>query len=237
MEGVAEASTTVAGFDSRPHHRHVAGVIGDAFILLVGRLMLLIDDDQAQVGEGQEQRRPGAGHHAHVAFRRAAPDPRAAARRQAGMPFRRAVAEARGESVEKLRRERDFRHQDQSLATLAQSLGDRLEIDLGLAGAGHAFKQDGLERFRRDGFAQGLRRFRLIWRKERRGKIGIGLFGRFFRRQGERLQRAFVDQAVDDADRDPGLAGQFGLAEGQTTFRRLQHPFARRRLGVSARRR
>ena len=90
MEGVAEASTTRALLLPRPHHRHVAGVIDDAFILLVGRLVLLIDDDEAQVGEGQETA-PSARPATTLAspFRRAAPDPGAAARRQAGMPFRR----------------------------------------------------------------------------------------------------------------------------------------------------
>ena len=42
------------------HHRHVAGVILDAFLLLEARLVRLVDDDQAEVGIGQEQRRAGA---------------------------------------------------------------------------------------------------------------------------------------------------------------------------------
>ena len=57
------------------------------------------------------------------------------------MPFGRPRAEARGETVEKLRRERDFRHQDQGLAAFAQRRGDSLEIDFGLARAGDAFEQ------------------------------------------------------------------------------------------------
>ena len=69
------------------------------------------------------------------------------------------LAESRGETFEKLRGERDFRHQDQGLAAVAQRLGDRLEIDFGLAGAGDAFQQDRLERPRGDRFAQGPRGF------------------------------------------------------------------------------
>ncbi len=57
------------------------------------------------------------------------------------MPFGRAHAEALREAVEELRRERDLGHQDQRLAALADRLGDRLEIDLGLARAGHAVEQ------------------------------------------------------------------------------------------------
>ena len=33
-------------------HRHVARLIGDALLLLVARVMLLIDDDEAEIGEG-----------------------------------------------------------------------------------------------------------------------------------------------------------------------------------------
>ena len=34
-----------------PHHRHVARVIGDPLLLLVGGVVLLVDDDQAEVAE------------------------------------------------------------------------------------------------------------------------------------------------------------------------------------------
>ena len=53
--------------DAPAHHRHVAGVIGDAVLLLVGGLVLLIDDDQAEIAIGQEQRRARAGHHRRLA--------------------------------------------------------------------------------------------------------------------------------------------------------------------------
>ena len=42
------------------HHRDVAGVILDAFLLLEARLMRFVDDDQPEVGVGQEQRRARA---------------------------------------------------------------------------------------------------------------------------------------------------------------------------------
>ena len=40
--------------DARAHHRHVAGVIVDAILLLIGALMLLIDDDEPQIAKRQE---------------------------------------------------------------------------------------------------------------------------------------------------------------------------------------
>src|SRR3546814_16260661 len=39
------------------HHRDVARVIMDAILLLEARLMRLVDDDDAEPGIGQEQRR------------------------------------------------------------------------------------------------------------------------------------------------------------------------------------
>ena len=85
---------------------------------------------------------------------------RACAARDAGMPFGRLRAEARSEALEKLRGERDLRHHHQRLPALLQRGGDRLEIDLGLAGAGDAFEQKGLEaaRARRPRSARRRRR-------------------------------------------------------------------------------
>ena len=39
---------------TRANHGHVAGVITHAVLLLVGRIVLLIDDDEAELGVGQE---------------------------------------------------------------------------------------------------------------------------------------------------------------------------------------
>ena len=131
--------------DVGAHHRHVAGMIVHAVFLLVDRVMLLIDDDEAEIGIGQEQRRARAGHDADLAGRHRMPGAGAHARAQLGMPFGRAHAEPRREAIEGLRGERDFRHQDQALAAPRHRLRDRLEIDLGLARAGDAVEQgDGI---------------------------------------------------------------------------------------------
>ena len=54
-EGVAEARMTGDPFQPTAHHRHVAGVIARPFFLLVGAVVFLVDDDQPEVGKGQEQ--------------------------------------------------------------------------------------------------------------------------------------------------------------------------------------
>ena len=51
----------------RAHDRHVARVIMHTVFLLVGRVVLLIDHDQAEIGVWQEQRRASADHHRHLA--------------------------------------------------------------------------------------------------------------------------------------------------------------------------
>ena len=108
--------------------------------------MLLVDDDEAEVGERQEQGRARADNRARFAARRRRPDPLALALGQARMPFGRTRAEAGGEAIEKLRGQRNLRQQHERLAPVPQGLGDRLEIDLGLARACHAFEQGGRER-------------------------------------------------------------------------------------------
>lgn len=46
--------------DAGAHHRHVARIIEDAIFLLVSGIVLLIDDDEAEIFERQEQRRARA---------------------------------------------------------------------------------------------------------------------------------------------------------------------------------
>ena len=142
---------------ARAHHRHVAGVIAHAVLLLVGRIVLLIDDDQTQIGIRQKQRRARADHHRDLARRDRGPGARALSRRDLGMPFRRTHAEALGEAVEELRGERDLRHQDQDLLVAPDRLGHRLEIHFGLARAGDAIDQRHREAALRHGRAQAHR--------------------------------------------------------------------------------
>src|SRR4029079_472078 len=73
---------------------HVARVVGNAVLLLVCPLMLLIDDDEAELGPRQEQGRTRADDNLRRSVRYRAPGPLALARPHAGMPLRRFSAEA-----------------------------------------------------------------------------------------------------------------------------------------------
>lgn len=66
-------------------------------------------------------------------------------------------AEASAEAAQRLRGQADFRHQHQRLASGRKAIGDRLQIDLGLAAAGDAIEQiGGKAGVRADGGGGGL---------------------------------------------------------------------------------
>ena len=200
-----------------------------AVFLLVDGVVLLIDHDQAEVRVGQEQRRARADHDIHLARRDRIPGARALACAKLRMPFGRPHAEALREAVEELRGERNLGHQDQRLAALADRLGDRLEIDLGLARARDAVEQVDREAALLDRAAQDVGRHAL-----RAGQLGlaitrIGLACDRLGRQRDDFQRAFVDQPIDHAGRDAGVLRGFGLGAQQAICERRHHAPARRR--------
>ena len=126
--------------DRGAQHRHVAGVIEHAVLLLVGAVVLLVDNDEAELAERQEQRRARAHHQPGVAGGDGMPGAAAVGLGHAGVPFGRAGAEPRLDPVEKLHREGDLGQKDQGLPPGAQGFGDGFEIDLGLARSGHALR-------------------------------------------------------------------------------------------------
>ncbi len=217
------------------HHRHVAGVITHAVLLLVGRIVLLIDHDQAEIGVRQKQSRARADNDADFTIGDGAPGARPLARRQFGMPRGGPRTETGREAVEKLRGKRNLRHQDQALPAAADGVRHRLEIDLGLAGAGDAIEQrdriaalgdDGLQR--RGG---GV----LVGGEVCHNEIGIRRLRHRLGRQHYDLQRAFVDEPVDHAGADAGLARGLRLAAHHAVGEQRQHapacagqPFRRR---------
>ena len=50
-----------------PHHGYVAGVIARRFLLLVALVMLLVHQNQSQVGHGSKDRRPRSHHNGRIA--------------------------------------------------------------------------------------------------------------------------------------------------------------------------
>ena len=128
------------------------------------------------------------------------------------MPGHRLAAEAGGKALEEGFGERDLGEKNQRLAAVADRFGDRLEIDLGLAGASDSVEQIRRESGGIDGGAElgcrlGLRRF-----ERRRIVVGIGLRIRVVYRHLDGLDRPGLhqapDHAVGNAADDRQLAGQ-----------------------------
>jgi len=143
------------------------------------------------------------------------------------VPFRGPGAETRGEAVEKLRGERNLRHQDQALPAAADRVRHRVEIDFGFSRTGDAVKE-------RDRIAagchrllQGNRRGALVGGEIRRDEIGIGRLRDRLGRQHHGGERAFVDEAVDHAGGNARLARGIGLAAHHAVGEKIEHAPAR----------
>ncbi len=117
-------------------------VVARVGLLLVGRVVLLVDADQAEPGQRREDRGARADHDRRLA----GSDPLALVtalcvgqrRVQDGHP----VAEPRAKAPHGLRRERDLGDEDDHAQPAAQRLAGRLEVDLGLPAAGGAVEQE-----------------------------------------------------------------------------------------------
>jgi hypothetical protein len=127
--------------DMGAHHRHVAGVVMRAFVLLVGLVVLFVDDDQPEMGIGKKQRGACADHDRSFAGGNRGPVALPCARSQFGMPLQRTHAETLREAIEELAGQRDLRHQDQRLLAAADRFRNGLEINFGFARAGDAIEQ------------------------------------------------------------------------------------------------
>ena len=113
--------------DSRPlgpHHGRVPGVIPNAFVLPVGRIVLFVHDDQLQPIHGREDGRPHAHGYAGLAGSQPLPLVPALRVREAGMEDGNGVAEPSDEPADELRRERDLRNEDERTASLPDDLLD-----------------------------------------------------------------------------------------------------------------
>ena len=124
-------------------------MVGGAVLLLEAAVVLLVHHDD---GEVLHRREDGAAH-AHADARLAAPQAQplgvALGAGEAGVEQRDVVAEARAEAAGELRRQRDLRDQHQRALAGGARAGDRLEVDLGLAGAGDAVEEEGAGSSRR----------------------------------------------------------------------------------------
>src|SRR4029077_16343184 len=109
-----------ASFPLRAEDRHVARVIARRFLLLVGALVLFVDDDDTQLVQWREYRAAGANHDPRGASMNSMPLIVALALGKMAVKnrhFALEIRKARLESFDRLGRKGDFRYQDERRAT------------------------------------------------------------------------------------------------------------------------
>ena len=122
--------------------REVARRVARPLLLLVGRIVLLVDDDQPRPWQRREDRHARAQHEVGAAGQRQQPVAQPLRRRQPAVQAdQHPAGEARGEARLELRREVDLGHQHQRLPAGVQRLGGGAQVDLGLARPGDPVQQ------------------------------------------------------------------------------------------------
>jgi hypothetical protein len=130
----------------RAPDRHVARRVAQALLLLEGGIVLLVDHDQAQARQRHEYRKTGTEHNVGPPGLGVEETARACRIGHATVGAHHVgVRKTRGDTTFQLRRKRDFGHQHQCLAAARQNFGNGAQVNLGLAAAGHAVQQEGLE--------------------------------------------------------------------------------------------
>ena len=121
--------------ERRTLRRHRACVVARVGLLLVRRIVLLVDADDAEGGHRREHGR--AGTHDHTCLTGCDPLALVAALRlcQRGVQYRNGVAEANAEPPERLRRERDLGNEHDRPAPARERLLARADVHLRLAAA------------------------------------------------------------------------------------------------------
>ena len=189
--------------------------------------MLLVHHDKAEAAEGEPQSRARADHRLRPALGDGAPGLAPLPRAELGMPERRIDPETRAEAREPLGAERDLRQHHQHLPAGVDGSGHRLEIDLGLARAGHPVEDGDREGGAGDRSAQAAGGAVL-----RRGEGGAGpgrigpAEGRDLRRR-DRLDRPLGGQSAHHAGAHPGRARDLRRGAGRPVAQQREHPAPR----------
>ncbi len=110
-DGVAEPMHHHRAGQLGAHHGDVARVVARRFFLLVALVVLLVDENQAQVGRGSKDGRARADDDGRIAAADAPPLLAALLGRERGVQQRDLLPEGGVEQARGLRREADLRHQ------------------------------------------------------------------------------------------------------------------------------
>ena len=162
--GVADAGDEHRPGVARAPRGDAARVVARVALVLVAGVVLLVDDDQAEVGQRREDRRAGPHADPRRTAAQAHPLVVALAVGELGVQDGDGVAEARDEARHDLRGQRDLGDEHEHRPPLLERRARGVQVDLGLARAGHALQQQqraGLgrgDRLQRGGLVGGQRR-------------------------------------------------------------------------------
>ena len=126
-----------------PRHlgRHLTRVVARTGALLIAGLVLLVDDDEAQVVKRAKERRAGSHDHTRGTAGNHIPLVQALAGRKVRMEHGNRLAKARAKATDGLSRQRDLGHQHAGRTAGCEHTLDGGEVHLGFAGAGDAVNQ------------------------------------------------------------------------------------------------
>jgi hypothetical protein len=199
--GVADPSSATRVRQARAHERGVAPVVADLLALLVGGIVLLVDDHESQVSERGEHRRARAHHDVERPLPRPLPGRAAIPDRQRGVQHADPFPEAGTKRGDHLVRERDLGNEDERLLAEPFARLGALEVHLGLAAPGHAVQEEPGVRARAERVAHRCHRV-LLRRREARA---LGRNRRDDRqRRGRLLACPAAAEAVEPAGQGAG---------------------------------
>ena len=130
-----------SALDLAARDRHLARVVARRAVLLERRLVLFVEDDEAEVLQRREQRRTRADCDARLALQQALPLAAALRVGEAAVQHR-DIGETRREATDRLRRQRDLGHEHDAGAAARADFFEDAKVDLGLAAAGDAVQQE-----------------------------------------------------------------------------------------------
>ncbi len=202
-----------AGLEARAHHRDVASVVPRALVLLVGPVVLLVDDDQPQVGNRREHRGAGAHDDPRVALPDAPPLIVPLPRRELAVQHRHRPPEARARRAHEHRRQADLGHEDDRPPAPRESRLDGAEVDLRLPAARHAVEEERPERPSGEGVEQRPQRRLLVRGRLHRQELARGQpFGPAHVALLDDAQGSLLGQPIDRPAQGRAVADELGHA-------------------------
>ena len=214
---------------------HVARVIARRALGLIGVLLLLVDDEQAEILHGCENRAARADNDARETRADAFPLVVALRERQAAVQNGDRVTEIGGKRLDHLRRQRNLRHEQDRALPRRERLRDQVQVDERLAAAGHAEEQRRLRVRCAQQLLQAVKhlllrrcqrrdRLRLPGVMHRTAKIGLGV----------NVHDALLHKRLHGASRRAGKLAHFTGRRAADRAQQLQNGDLMRRTPAAA---